>query len=104
MGLECSIRDASVTPKNDSLTYGCSFDWANPTDKAVTLSGCGGFCTEDEYEVPAGTATNPGLAAAVILNPPPGPFTFTETPNEWDAPGTPRIQINPFPGSKREVA
>ncbi len=105
MGLEVSIQNGSVSPSGDSLTYGCDFSWANPTNKKVKLSGCGGFCTADEYEVPAGTASNPGLAAAQILTDPPGPFTFSEDPNEWNAPGTPRISVNPFPGNqRREVA
>jgi hypothetical protein len=102
MGLEVSIRNGSVSPQGDTLTYNCTFSWANPTSKKVTLTGCGGFCTNDSYEVPAGTASNPGLAAAQILANPPGPFTFGETPNEWNAPGTPRIVVNPWPGHKNE--
>lgn len=105
MGLQCNIQNASVTPQGNSLTYGCTFDWANPTSNPVRLTLCGGFCTKGEYDVPAGTATNPGLASAQILANPPGPFSFTETPNEWNAPGTPRISVNPAPGNvRREVA
>ncbi len=105
MGLQCSIQNGSVSPQGSALTYGSHFEWANPTPNNVRLTGCSGFCTADEYHVPAGTATNPGLAAAQISQNPPGPFGFTETPNEWNAPGTPRIVVNPWPAEKkRDVA
>jgi hypothetical protein len=102
MGLQCSIQNGGVSPPGNGLTYGSHFEWANPTSKDVRLTGCSGFCTADEYYVPAGTLTNPGLAVAQILQNPPGPFTFAETPNEWNTGGTPRIVVNPWPAAKNK--
>jgi hypothetical protein len=104
MPLQFNIQSGSVTPYPATLTDGCHFEWTNPSGNPVKLTGCGGFCTESEYDVPAAVGGTPGTQAAIILQNPTGPYTFTETPNAWQAPGNPRIVVNPEPSNKAEVA
>jgi hypothetical protein len=86
MPIQVNITNGDVN--GGTLTRGCSFEWYNPTANAVTLSGCGGFCTGASFLVPAS-----GKAAAQIQANPPGPFTFTDP--AWSAPGMPHISNPP---------
>lgn len=93
---------SSVNPQGGSLQLGQDFYWANPVSSvvtpSVTISGCGGFCVDASYTVPAPPpGQNYGLKKATLLAAPPGPWTFTESPNEWNAPGVPRITNPPEP-------
>jgi hypothetical protein len=81
MPILVDIRDASGS---DQLTKGCTFYWNNPTGNQVTLSSCGGFCTQTGFIVQANSTT-----AAQILQNPTGPYTFGDT--GWTAPGMPHI-------------
>ncbi len=99
---------SSVNPQGGSMRLGQEFYWANPVaNVSVTLSGCGGFCVDDSYSVPAPPAGQTyGLKKAQLLNSPTS-WTFSENPNQWNAPGVPRITNPPEPTPlevKREVA
>jgi hypothetical protein len=94
---QVNIQNGSVT--NPPVTYPGDFQWLNPTGTNVLLTNCGGFCTQDSYRVPANSTVN----AQTIANPTNN--NFTETPNEWNAPGMPHIK-NPTRGvhDEKEVA
>jgi hypothetical protein len=86
-----SIVDGSIL-NNQTLELGGTFFWANPTSVAVTVNGCGGFCTQDTYTVPAKpNAQLPyGIVEATMLASPTN-WNFSESPNQWNAPGMPHI-------------
>jgi hypothetical protein len=86
------IQNGSVS--NGSLTNGCDFKWSNPTTNWVTLSSCGGFCTQSTYNVPPASAGVNGTVEAQILASPTG-YSFIDP--AWNAPGQPRIVVNPEP-------
>lgn len=86
MPVQVDIQNGDV--QGGSLTRGCSFQWYNPTGTQVALSGCGGFCTQANFLVPA-----LGSCAAQIQSNPPGPFTFTDP--VWSEPGMPHISNPP---------
>lgn len=74
------------------LNPGDHFMWVNPTNTSVLVANCGGFCTQQGYEVPA----NSQIAAQIIQNP--SSWTFTENPsvyNNGGAPGMPHVQNPP---------
>ena|SRR5437879_4332427 len=81
-----------------TFTKGQDFYWANPVaGKTVTISGCGGFCTGTSYIVPGpATGQQYGLKKATLLAAPTD-WSFSESPNEWNAPGSPHIVNPPFP-------
>jgi hypothetical protein len=87
------------------LTPNENFTWLNPTSNQVTLTNCGGFCTQATYTVPAKSATAPGEASGQI-NANPNNWSFTENPSStWNPggvnPGLPRVQN---PTMARDVA
>jgi hypothetical protein len=86
MPIQVNIQNGDVT--GGTLTRGASFEWYNPTNIEVTLSGCGGFCTSAVFAIQPNSR-----AAAQILLSPPGPFTFTDP--AWTAPGMPHISNPP---------
>ena len=94
MPIQVNIQNGSISPAGSTLTNGCSFQWANPTSSPVKVKNCGGFCTQSEYDIQPNSTAN----ASILANPP-GPFTFTEQPNEWNAPGQPHIVVNPMPAA-----
>jgi hypothetical protein len=98
---------SSCNPAGGSLQTGQKFYWANPTGLVVTLDNCGGFCTEASYIVPAPPAGQQyGLKEATLVAAP-TVWTFSETPNEWNAPGRPVITNPPWPSplnAQKEVA
>ena len=82
------------------LNPGDRFAWLNPTTTSVLVGNCGGFCTQQGYDVPANSEV-----AGQILQSPAANWTFTENPSVWDpggAPGVPHVQ-NP-PVMHRDVA
>jgi hypothetical protein len=98
---------SSVNPAGGSLQPGQKFYWANPTGLMVTVNNCGGFCTNSSYPVPAAAnGQQYGLKEATLLASP-TVWTFSETPNEWNAPGLPRITNPPWPtplNAEKDVA
>ena len=80
-----------------ALMPGDQFVWVNPTAHPVSLSGCIGFCSQDQYQnIPAATPTGPGEMSAQI-NLAPYNWSFQENPpSTWNPggsnPGLPRIQ------------
>ncbi len=92
------VTGNNVNPAGGSMQDGGDFYWANPsTSSAVTVSGCGGFCVDSSYTVPEPPQGETyGLKKATLLSAPTGAWTFSESPNQWNAPGVPRI-INPPP-------
>jgi hypothetical protein len=93
---QVDIQNGSVT--NGPVTFPGSFQWNNPTGTNVLLTNCGGFCTQASYQVPANGTTD----AETIANP--TSHDFTETPNEWNAPGMPHIKNPTMARDDREVA
>jgi len=99
-----SIADGSVS---GTLSKGGTFYWYNPTsgDVAISIGSCGGWCGSSSYTIDANQQYS---AAATILASPSSPYTWTESPNRWTAPSTPRTQgpiHHPTPGNKeKEVA
>jgi hypothetical protein len=84
------------------LMPGDQFAWVNPTEHPVSLSGCVGFCSQDQYlDIPAATQSGPGEATAYI-NLAPTNWSFQEHPSStWKPggsnPGLPRIQNPTMP-------
>lgn len=77
-----------------TLQNGQNFYWYNPTDGDVDLEGCGTWCTQDQFTL------EPGYTETTMLaNPNEDAFSWTESPNQWDAPGMPHTQ---GPTRKRE--
>ena len=78
---------------------GDHFEWVNPTNTPVEIVGCGGFCTQSSYPVPAYGGT------PAQINPDPGQYNFQERPSVWNPggtnPGLPHIQ---HPSKVQEVA
>ncbi|HEY6765062.1 MAG TPA: hypothetical protein VI386_09835 [Candidatus Sulfotelmatobacter sp.] len=88
---------SNCNPAGGGLQTGQKFYWANPTSQAVTVNNCGGFCTASSYSVPAPqTGQQYGLKEATLLTNP-TVWTFSETPNQWNAPGLPHIGNPPWP-------
>jgi hypothetical protein len=115
--MSCPENPAQVTLANGTvvsggpLQLGCSFYWANPSSSKVTVSNCSAFCTESSYEVPGKTAgSSYGLCAATLVSTQPTSWQFSQNPNQWNAPGMPRIDnppslgVAPKEGRERDVA
>jgi hypothetical protein len=86
------------------LQLGCTFYWANPTYEAVSIAGCGGFCTQSTYEVSGRQAGFPYAITEATLLPQATSWSFgPETPNKWNAPGQPRILMPPYPSPMNEA-
>jgi hypothetical protein len=102
------VTGQNVNPNGGTLQPGQYFYWANPASVAVTLTGCGGFCVDSTYTVPAPpTGQQFGLKQAQLLASPGADWSFTETPPEWNVPGVPRIINPPEPSplaERKEVA
>lgn len=101
------VNAQNVNPNGGSLQLGQPFYWANPAGVQVTVSACGGFCVDSSYPVPPPPAGDTyGLKQATLLSEPTN-WTFSQTPNQWNAPGVPRI-TNPPSASplaeRKEVA
>jgi hypothetical protein len=81
------------------LNPGDHFVWVNPTNTNVLVANCGGFCTQQSYDVPA----NGEVAAQIIQNP--VAWTFTETPNVYNnvGLGMPHVH-NPQAMREKDVA
>jgi hypothetical protein len=82
---------------SSALSAGDHFVWLNPTSNVVTVSNCGGFCTQSSYTVPVRTATGPGETPAQLSTNPTSGWNFTENPSStWNPggtnPGVPHIQ------------
>lgn len=98
---------SNCNPAGGSLQTGQSFYWANPTNQLVTINDCGGFCSASSYpDVPTPPAGKTyGLLQATLLTNPTS-WTFSESPNAWNAPGRPHIGNPPWPtpleGKERE--
>ena len=100
---EVSIQNGSVI-NGGTLVLGQPFYWANPVAREVTVSGCSGFCTQDSFDVPRYTPTQGnGLKEATLLASPTN-WNFSETPNEWNAPGMPHIGNPPMQAREQDVA
>jgi len=106
MSIQFNIQNGSLTPSGSTLTRGCSFEWMNPTGQDVTISGCSAFATQDSYQVPKKSANGGSGLASVTLKTSIAiqSYTFSETPNEWNAPGTPRITIVAMDREAKDVA
>jgi hypothetical protein len=102
---QVNIRNGNIINPPAELQYGEPFEWANPVvDVNVGISGCSGFATQDSYGVPgAPTIGAYGYRSAVLLQNPTN-WTFTESPNEWNAPGSPRIINPPMNAEEKDVA
>jgi hypothetical protein len=111
------MAEAHISLQNGSnlnggtFALGQDFYWANPSvTQAVTVYGCGGFCVDDAYAVPAAPTLGAfGLKKATLLAQPTDWSFGPEQPNMWNAPGMPHIQQPPWPTPKplehdREVA
>jgi hypothetical protein len=101
-----SIVDGSIV-NDGTLQLGCNFYWANPTPDPVSIAGCGGFCTQGTYSVPAKPAGLPyGVCEATLLAQVTSWNFGPETPNKWNPPGLPRIKQPPWPtpANEKEVA
>jgi len=96
MGIVVNVTNGEIT--GGELTYGCSFEWGNPTDVVVNLSACGNWCNSDTYTIQPNSTTS----ASVLSNPNTSPFAFLDS--GWDAPGMPRIVVNPTPSPKSKEA
>jgi hypothetical protein len=101
---QVSIQNGTVH-NGLELKKGGKFQWMNPTNQPVDITDCEGFCVLSSYPVPAWTqAGGNGLKEAQLLANPTS-LSFTETPNEWNAPGKPHIQTPTMPTAhEREVA
>jgi hypothetical protein len=102
---QVNIRNGNIINPPAVLECGQPFQWANPVvDVNVGLYGCAGFATQDTYGVPgAPTIGAYGYKDAVLLQNPTS-WTFTENPNEWNTPGSPRIINPPMNAEKKDVA
>jgi hypothetical protein len=98
---QVSIVNGSIINPPAVLEFGKPFQWANPVVGVhVGLSGCSGFATSDTYGVPGAPSQGSyGLKDAVMLLTPTN-YAFSETPNEWNAPGSPRIIVPPWPNRR----
>ena len=101
---QVNIRNGSIINPPAALEYGQPFQWANPVVGVnVGLSGCSGFCTQDTYGVPAAPTVGAwGLKDAVLLGSATS-WDFSESPNQWNAPGRPHI-TNPPAAAEDQVA
>lgn len=93
-----NIQTGMVT---GSLQNGQTFYWYNPTQGYVELDGCGIWCAQDDFGL------DPGYTqTSMQIMPNENAFGWTESPNEWNAPGMPHISNPPTPtaleGDKRE--
>jgi hypothetical protein len=83
-----SVKDGSGA---SGLGGGDNFEWVYPSPPVgpdpAQLSGCGGFCTSDRFEV----AMDGSTPAQIKFGIDPGSYEFTDT--AWDVPGQPRINI-----------
>ncbi|HTW57996.1 MAG TPA: hypothetical protein VMD99_07700 [Terriglobales bacterium] len=84
-----NIEDGSI---DGTLAKGQPFYWYNPTSADVTVANCGTWCGASSYTVPAGQY----VEATILANPNSNAYAFTESPNEWDAPGMPHISAPGF--------
>ena len=107
---QVNIRNGSIVNPPAALQFGQPFQWANPVVGVnVGITNCGGFCAQSSYPVPgAPSAGSYGLADAVLLQNPTN-YSFSENPNQWNAPGMPHITNPPWPTpknneEKKEVA
>jgi len=92
---QVTIANGSVI-NNIPLSFGGPFQWANPATVPVRLTGCAGFATQDTYDLPAAAAPGGyGLKDAQLLLQPTS-YGFSENPNQWNAPGMPRISTPPY--------
>jgi hypothetical protein len=106
------MAEAHISLQNGSninggtFALGQNFYWANPANVAVTVEGCGGFCVDDTYTVPAAPAAGQyGLKQATLLTQATNWSFGPEVPNQWNAPGMPHVGNPPMPAPKeREVA
>jgi hypothetical protein len=104
--LQVDVTDLAVYPEGSELTFGCTFEWVNPTSNVVTLSCCQSFCTQASYTVPAASGGTPGTTSATLLDTP--EFNFGDS--GFTAPGMPHIVVGGggIPGNargrEREVA
>jgi hypothetical protein len=64
----------------------------NPTATSVVVQNCGGFCTQQGYDVPANSEV-----AGQISQTPAAAWTFSENPSVWNpgGPGMPHVQNPP---------
>jgi hypothetical protein len=96
---QVNIQNGQIT--GGPLNNGEPFQWVNPTGSAVTLTACGNWCTADTYTVPAASGGVAGtLNAQVLTNPNTNPYAFMDP--AWNAPGQPRITVNPWPSPQEE--
>ena len=97
-----SIQNGSNI-NNGTFALGQDFYWANPVvGQQVTIENCGGFCVNSSYTVPGAPAVGQvGLKKATLLSQPTN-WTFSESPNQWDAPGMPHIGNPPDPDAQED--
>ena len=107
MGVQVNIANGSQS--GGDLKADMPFEWTNyDQNNSYTLTNCGDFCHADSYTVPRGTANGPGVCAA-HTKPGINPADYSFTDPGWNAPGQPRIVVNPMPNpmpmaNDREVA
>jgi hypothetical protein len=82
-----TVRVTNGVP-SAALTAGAHFVWVNPTAYEVTLTSCGGFCTQSSYTVAAQNGVAPGETVAQVNNNPTN-WSFQESPAGTWAPGGP---------------
>lgn len=89
MPIQIDVTNGNVS--GGTLTWGCNFEWVNPTSSIAKLTCCGGFSTQASYDVPAATSpTQPGITAAQLNS----SFEFVFGNSAWNVPGMPHI-VNP---------
>lgn len=101
MPIQINVTNGNVS--GGTLTWGCNFEWVNPTSNVVNLTCCGAFATQSSYNIPAATSpTQPGTTAAQINS----SIQFVFGSSGYTAPGMPHISNPPTavlnPGDETE--
>jgi len=90
MPIQIDVSNGNVS--GGRLTWGCNFEWVNPTGNLAILNCCGAFCTQTSYSVPAATGPGqPGITPAQLLM----GFQMVFGDSAWTAPGMPHIVVPP---------
>jgi hypothetical protein len=100
MPIQINVTNGNVS--GGTLTWGCNFEWVNPTSNVVNLTCCGAFATQSSYSVPAASGGQNGTLAAQINS----SIQFVFGSSGYTAPGMPHISNPPTavvnPGEREE--
>jgi hypothetical protein len=89
MPIQINVTSGNVS--GGTLTWGCNFEWVNPTSAVANLTCCGAFATQSSYSVPAASGGQNGIVAAQLNS----GFQFVFGSSAYNAPGMPHISNPP---------